>query len=52
MYQTATYVAERIHIQDEFETDGKYNPDKIVDIIEYAKAEPYPGRILPELHTS
>ena len=37
MYQTATYVAERIHIQDEFETDGKYNPDKIVDIIEYAK---------------
>lgn len=52
MYQTATYVAERIHIQDEFETDGKYNPDKIVDITEYAKAERYPGRILPELHTS
>ena len=43
MYQTATYVAERIHIQDEFETDGKYNPDKIVDITEYAKNRTMPG---------
>lgn len=43
MYQTATYVAERIHIQDEFETDGKYNPDKIVDIIEYAKSRTISG---------
>ena len=43
MYQTAIYVAERIHIQDEFETDGKYNPDKIVDITEYAKSRTISG---------
>ena len=37
MYQMASYLAEQVHIREEFETDGKYDPDKIVDIMEYAK---------------
>lgn len=37
MYQTASYLADQIYIKNEFETDGKYDPDKVVDIMTYAK---------------
>ena len=37
MYQTASYIADQIRIRNEFELYGTYDPEKIVDIIEYAK---------------
>ena len=44
MYQTASYIADQIRIRNEFELDGTYDPEKIVDIMEYAKSGTISGK--------
>lgn len=43
MYGAAGDVLARISLKSEFETDGKYNPDRLVDIIEYYENDEISG---------
>lgn len=43
IYNTTWDIMEGISMKNNFESDGKYNPDKIVDVIEYAKTTQISG---------
>lgn len=44
MLSAMTQTLERTELSEKLETDGKYDPDKLVDIMEYAKTQEITGK--------
>lgn len=44
-------VQEKLYLQNLFESDGAYNPKKLVDVMELSKKERYLRRICPASRT-